>query len=425
MIRKFTRYVLMSVLWIGVFSCQDEEVATPPKPSFTADKTSAEVGEDITFTVSRVNADAVSVLPYGLPGNDAGVPVVFPDDGDAIVTFSYARPGTFQAIVVANNHSGDGESVENVKSEPIAITIFSSKSSISAFSFKDVDAEAEIDEEARTIDITVPYGSAITKLVANFTASPFATVTVGGTEQKSGETSNNFSSPVIYRVTANNGTTADYTVNVDMDPIETTNTIKSISAVAVSKNSDEKTIAAFVDKANRFIVVYDTLGTPAAQFDSVRIGYELDGDFAILKYGGTKMKQDSLLNLTEENELVVFPQDSATAGTQAYPVYYAAAPKLSLSFPMLMPDPAADVEPTNFALNINVLQGTDVTKIVTTPSTENPPGVTTSFRYKGNPFVTGEVDYSKPVELGVVVNDTNLGVTTYTVVYTVTVTVVP
>lgn len=425
MIRKFTHYLLLSTFWFSVVSCVDEEVASPPKPSFQASKTTAAVGEEITFTISEVNADAVSLLPYGLPGGDAGVLVEF-TDGTASVPFSYSRPGTFQAIVVANNHTGDGESIKNVKSDPISITITSSENSISEFTFPDISTETTIDEDAKTIDVTVPYGTDVTKLKASYTASGFTKVTVGGTEQTSGTTVNDFSAPRVYTVTADDGTTSAYTVTVHVTPVETINTIKSISATAVSSNSDEKELPVFVDNVNRIIVIYDTLGTAAAQFDSVRVGYELDGSFATLKYGGKAMKQDSLLNLTAEKELVVYSQDSANAGgIQTYTVYAVQAPKLHLSFPLLVPDPAKDVEPVNFTMNITALKGTDISDINTVATTDEPAGVTvTGMKVDGATFVTGSVDYTEPVTLELTVDDGNLGII-YTVAYTVTVTVVP
>lgn len=426
MIRKFTHYLLLSTFWFSVMSCVDDEVASPPKPSFQASKTTAAVGEEITFTINEVNADAVSLLPYGLPGGDAGVLVEF-TDGTATVPFSYSRPGTFQAIVVANNHTGDGESVKNVKSEPISITITSSENSISEFTFPDISTETTIDEDAKTIDVTVPYGTDITKLKASYTASGFTKVTVGGTEQTSGTTVNDFTTPKVYTVTADDGTATTYTVTVHVTPVETTNTIKSIGAVAVSTNADEKELGASVDNVNRTIVIYDTLGTPSSQFDSVRIGYELDGDFALLKYGGKVMEQDSMLNLTTDTELEVYSQDSTNAGgIQTYAVYAVDAPKLHLSFPLLIPDPADDVEPENFTMNVNVLKGTDVSDIKTLATTDNPTGVTvTGMKVNGATFVSGTaIDYSEPVELELTVDDGNLGVI-YKVVYTITVTAIP
>jgi len=266
----------------------------------------------------------------------------------------------------------------------------------------------------------------VTKLKATFTASAFSKLTIGNVEQISGTTQNDFSSPKVYKVTANDGTTSDYTVTVNVTPIETTNTIKSISAIAVSTAADDKVLGASVDNISRIIVIYDTLGTPSTQFDSVRVGYELDGKFGKLKYGGKVLEQDSLLILTSVQEFEVFSQDSANAsGIQSYDVYAAAAPKLALSFPGLNPDAAAGKKPTNFNLDINALGGTDVSDITTVATTTSPAGVAvTGFKVDDAIFVSGtDVDYSEPVKFQLIVNDTNLGVT-YTVTYTVTVTVI-
>jgi hypothetical protein len=427
MMRKFTHLFLMSAVWFSVGSCNDDEIATPPKPSFQPSASTAEVGQEITFTINQVDADAISLLPYGLPGSDPGILITKFNDGVATVTFKYARPGTFQAIVVANNHSEDGVNVENVQSDPATITIFSSSNSISAFSFKDISTETTIDDDAKTIDVQVLYGTDVTKLKADFTASPFSTVTVGGVEQISGTTENNFSTPKVYKVTADNGVSSDYMVTVNVTPIETTNTIASISAIAVSESADEKELGVSVNNTTRTIVIYDTLNTPITQFDSVRIAYELDGEFALLKYGGKVMDQDTLLNLTSLKEFDVYSQDSTSAGgIQTYSVYVVDAPKLALSFPGLIPDPADGVKPTNFSINISALRGTDKSSINTLTSTTSPAGVTvTGTKVDGVNFVSGSaVDYSEPVEFALTVADSNLGIS-YTVTYTVTVTVVP
>ena len=427
MIRKITRYLVFTVVGLSAASCVDEEISAPPKPSFQASQSTAEVGEEITFTINHVSADAVSLLPYGLPGDDPGILLSNSAEGVVTVTFSYARPGTFQAIVVANNHSEDGEIVKNVQSEPVTITISSSNHSISAFAFDDLSTETTIDEDAKTIEVVVPYGTDVTKLKASFTASGFSTVSVGGAEQTSGTTENDFTAPKVYTVTADDGTTSEYTVSVTVTPVDTANTIKSIAAVAVSTSADEKVLGVSIDNAARTIVIYDTLNAPSTQFDSIRVGYELDGEFAILKYGGTEMQQDSLLSITTSREFEVYSQDSINAGgVQAYRIYAVGAPKLGLSFPGLIPDPAAGAKPANFNIGINALGGTDVSDINTVPSTTAPAGVTvTGIKVDGQTLVSGmSVDYSEPVEFQLTVNDTNLGVM-YTVVYTVTVTVVP
>lgn len=63
------------------------------------------------------------------------------------------------------------------------------------------------------ISLTVPYGTNINNLVATFDTTG-SLITVGGFTQISGVTINNFSNPVIYRVTAEDSSAKDYTVIV-------------------------------------------------------------------------------------------------------------------------------------------------------------------------------------------------------------------
>jgi hypothetical protein len=63
------------------------------------------------------------------------------------------------------------------------------------------------------INVTVPMGTDVTALVATFTTTG-ASVTVSGVPQVSGTTPNDFTNPVIYRVTATDASTQDYTVTV-------------------------------------------------------------------------------------------------------------------------------------------------------------------------------------------------------------------
>lgn len=91
------------------------------------------------------------------------------------------------------------------------ITPLSGSKAITAFSINDVDAT--IDEAAKTIAITLPFGTNVTALVATFTTTG-ASVDIDGTVQESGVTANNFTAPVTYTVTAANSTTQEYTVTV-------------------------------------------------------------------------------------------------------------------------------------------------------------------------------------------------------------------
>jgi hypothetical protein len=432
--RKFTHYLLLFSILFSALSCKDDEVVAPPKSTLTVDKTAGLVGDtEFAFTVTEVNADGISLLPYGGDDGDAGIRVTSFTNGVAVVKFTYSKPGTFNAVVRTNNHSGDGDNISNVDSAPVQITITSDDRSLTDFTFEK-STKTVIDQDAKTITVTVPYGTDVTKLKAKFAASSFSSVKVGGTAQLSGTTENNFSSPVAYTVTANDGVTTNvYTVTVVVTEIEKDNTIKSVSGTAVSKAADDKALGVFIDNDDRVIVLYDTLDTPATNFDSVRVGYAVNGAFANLKFGGKKLKQDSLLNLADatDEQFVVHPQDSLGAtGNATYTLYATDAPKLLLAFNELNPDPIGIDDPTDFTYTIKVLSGTDITDIATTATTDLPLGVTvTAIEVVDGPTLVAGVptgvDYTLPTKIVLTVMDTRLGTgVTYEVVYNVSVSVV-
>jgi hypothetical protein len=74
-----------------------------------------------------------------------------------------------------------------------------------------------IDEAAKTVSVTLPAGTPVTALVATFTSTGVG-VAVGTTAQVSGTTANDFTSPVTYVVTAEDGTTASYLVTATVPP---------------------------------------------------------------------------------------------------------------------------------------------------------------------------------------------------------------
>jgi len=80
----------------------------------------------------------------------------------------------------------------------------------------DSDLNYIIDDELKTIDVTVPSGTNVTNLVATLTTfSDLTSIKVGSVNQESGVTENNFSSPVTYTVVAENGvTTSEWLVTV-------------------------------------------------------------------------------------------------------------------------------------------------------------------------------------------------------------------
>ncbi len=92
----------------------------------------------------------------------------------------------------------------------------SSEKLITAFSIvvDDKTIEGNINQSDFKIEVTIPHEAPLSPLVAHFTISQGATVNIGGKEQKSGITSNDFSQPVTYSVVAEDGSSQNYIVTV-------------------------------------------------------------------------------------------------------------------------------------------------------------------------------------------------------------------
>ncbi len=112
----------------------------------------------------------------------------------------------------------DGEDVVlDIELEPL-----SDAKAITAFNFAGLEpvVVGVIDEEEKTIALTVPTATVVTALVATFTNSEDSTVKVGEVAQESGVTENDFTNAVEYVVTAEDTTTATYTVTVTIATAE-------------------------------------------------------------------------------------------------------------------------------------------------------------------------------------------------------------
>ncbi|NLF96540.1 MAG: hypothetical protein GX569_07365, partial [Candidatus Riflebacteria bacterium] len=139
-------------------------------------------------------------------------------------------------ISVAENVVTDLSNNKNTASNILTLNnsitpVKSSEKAITAFSFPALSVTGTINNTNKTISVTVPFGTNVTALVANFTASAKATVKVGTVAQVSAETANNFSSSVIYKVTAENSSAAEYTVTVTItQPTQITSANVTIAA---------------------------------------------------------------------------------------------------------------------------------------------------------------------------------------------------
>jgi hypothetical protein len=171
----------------------------------------------------------------------------------------------FAAISSCGGSGGGGEGGTN---NPAPV---SSAKAITAFSFSSPAATGVINETAKTISVTVPYGTNVTALVASF-ATTGASVLVDSTVQASGTTPNNFTNPVNYSVTAADSSVATYTISVTI----ASSSAKAITAFSFSSpaatgviNESTKTISVTVPNGTNvtaLVASFSTTGT------SVKVG---------------------------------------------------------------------------------------------------------------------------------------------------------
>ena len=161
-------------------------------------------GSAMTIAVTVPNKTDVTALVATFTTTGASVSV------GATAQVSGTTANDFTTPVVYTITAADGSTVAYTVTVTIAA---SAAKAITAFSFDSLGASGAIDEDGKTIAVTVPNGTDVTALIASFTTTG-ASVDAGGTAQVSGTTANDFTSPVVYTVTAADGSTIAYTVTV-------------------------------------------------------------------------------------------------------------------------------------------------------------------------------------------------------------------
>ncbi len=131
---------------------------------------------------------------------------------DLYVRFMSTVGGAFGGNVTVAPPSGAAATIGVTGT---CITISDAKA-ITAYSFASPAVVGTINEATKTIAVLAPNGTSVASLVANFTLSARAGATVNGAAQVSDTTPNDFTAPVVYIVTAEDGSTVSYAVTVTL-----------------------------------------------------------------------------------------------------------------------------------------------------------------------------------------------------------------
>lgn len=178
-------------------------------------------------TINELAKTIAVTVPYGT--NVTALVATFTTTGasvtvDAVAQVSGTTPLNFTTSKAYVVTAGD----TTTATYTVTVTVAPNNAkAITAYSFVGYSgAPVTINESAKTIVVTLPYGTTVTALVATFTTTGTGVPTVAGVNQVSGTTPNNFTTSKAYLVTAADSTTATYTVTV----VFAANTAKAITA---------------------------------------------------------------------------------------------------------------------------------------------------------------------------------------------------
>lgn len=223
--------------------------------SFISDKTAPEIfinpiaTDDIIDIFEAANGVAIDgttanvengqTVTLALNGNSYTTTVT---DGAWSVTvpdITALSNGTYTVTAQVSDVAGNPAMAE--RNLVIDLIVLNTETDITAFSFLEQTGPAVMDATNHTVSVEVANGTDVGNLIATFTLSGGATAKVEGAAQESGTTPYDFTDPVTYTITAEDGsTTQDWLVNVSVAP----NTETDITAFSFPEQSGPATIDA-------------------------------------------------------------------------------------------------------------------------------------------------------------------------------------
>jgi uncharacterized repeat protein (TIGR02543 family) len=356
----------------------------------------------VTAAINESAKTVALTVPYGT--DVTALVATFVSIGASVkvgttVQTSGTTPNNFTSSVTYTVIGTDGSTQAYV----VTVTVASNAAkTLTAFSFSNPAVTGTISESAKTVFLTVPYGTDVTTLVATFAVSSGASVKIGSIAQTSGTTANNFSSPVIYTVTAADGSTQAYVVTVTT----ASNTAKALTAFSFSSPS----VTAVINESAKTVALTVPFGT-----DVTALVATFTSTGASVKVGTTMQTSGTTPN--NFTSPVTYTVVASDGSTQAYVVTVTIASntaKALTAFSFTSPAVTAAINETAKTVALTVPFGTDVTALIATfASTGASVKVGTTMQTSG----TTPNNFTSPVTYTVVASDGS------TQAYVVTITV--
>jgi hypothetical protein len=261
-----------------------------------------------------------------------------------------------------------------------------------SFAFDSPPASSEIDQQTRAITVTVPSATDLSSLVALFTFTG-ASVCVGDVKQESGLTENDFTKCVEYIVTAEDGSSLSYAVNVTRASPPSTE--KAITSFAILNPA----AAGRIEESSHVIRLSVPHGTDRA---AMVASFITTG--ALVTVQDVPQESDVTANdFTEPVEYVVTAEDG-TAWTYTVTVECLASGEKTLTrFTFGIDGVASVIDQVTGVVRVRVPPDTDLTTLIarfeTTGAAVSVGGVVQESGVTVNDF-TGPVDYTVCAEDG-------------------------
>jgi hypothetical protein len=277
---------------------------------------------------------------------------------------SYAIAGTYKLTVVTTSTGDFGKTVIR-KEKTIDIQVVDDRNTLIEFflNIDGVDRPGTITSQNEVL-FSIPdiypdkNFKAIFKLDTNA-----ATVLVNGQVQTSNLTINDFSQPVIYKIRSSQGSERSYTVRVSTFPPSAENRLlkfelgKNEPAIGYTNSNGERGIINDADGTIQLAVNYATVTT------SLKFSVESSPFSTVLLNGVAYSSTRRNYNIaTTIRKVTVMAQNKAI---KEYDILLSLQnPVNTFTFTGLVPAPVGIINTANKTISVDVLKGTDITKLV-------------------------------------------------------------
>ena len=209
------KYFFISLVLLIAFSCSNDDDASPQEQILSNAKqitsfkflaiANQALQEDVIASINDVDKLIIAIVPYGTDVTALLPSIVVSPEASISSTTTQNFSNPINYVVTAQDGSTDSYNVilsftENTESTILNFDILASVNGVSDDSF------GIIDEANKTIRLELPLDADITKLTPSISISAEATIAPSGEQ--------NFTEPLSYVVTAQDGTETMYMVTV-------------------------------------------------------------------------------------------------------------------------------------------------------------------------------------------------------------------